>query len=206
LKWGVLEMQSAEKRSPMENPRANVAAQRRRRNGRGVVLFPLPLQGHINPMLQLANLLYSKGFTITILHTHFNSPNSSNHPNFTFHSIPDGLSESEASTDDILAFLTLLNVNCVAPFRDCLAKLLFDSPEEDEPIACIITDAVWHFTQAVADTFKLPRIVLRTSNVSSFLVFASLPLLREQGYLPIQGIYIYIYIYIYIKSLRLYIS
>ncbi|KAE7996690.1 hypothetical protein FH972_001391 [Carpinus fangiana] len=123
-------MQSAEKRSPMENSRANVAAQRRRRNGRGV--------------------------------------------------------ESEASTDDVIAFLTLLNVNCVAPFRDCLAKLLSDSPEEDEPIACIITDAVWHFTQAVADTFKLPRIVLRTSNVSSFLVFASLPMLREQGYLPMQ--------------------
>ncbi|BFG22766.1 hypothetical protein CerSpe_090400 [Prunus speciosa] len=28
--------------------------------------FTLPLQGHINPMLELANVLHSKGFSITI--------------------------------------------------------------------------------------------------------------------------------------------
>nr|XP_048325483.1 UDP-glycosyltransferase 76B1-like [Ziziphus jujuba var. spinosa] len=44
-------------------------------------------------MLQLANILYSKGFSISIIHTSFNSPNPSNYPHFTFHSICEGLAE-----------------------------------------------------------------------------------------------------------------
>lgn len=72
------------------------------------------------------------------------------------------------------------------PFRDCLAKLLADV--EEEPIACLISDAMLPFTQAVADSLKLPRIVLRTGGASSFVVFAAFPLLKERGYFPIQGL------------------
>uniref|UniRef100_A0A5B7B0C1 Putative UDP-glycosyltransferase 76C4 n=1 Tax=Davidia involucrata TaxID=16924 RepID=A0A5B7B0C1_DAVIN len=148
--------------------------------GRRVVLFPVPLQGHINPMLQLGNILHSKGFSITVIHTKFNSPNQSKYPHFTFQPIPDGLSENQVFTPDVLSLFTVLNINCVAPFRDCMTRLL------EEPIACLITDAIWHFTQAVADSLGLPRIVLRTSSLSSFLAFAAFPLLRKKGYLPKQ--------------------
>ncbi|KAF2294878.1 hypothetical protein GH714_025834 [Hevea brasiliensis] len=54
----------------------------------------------------------------------------------------------------------------------------------EEPIACLITDADWYFTQAVADSLKLPRLVLRTSNISSFLVFGALPLLLKRVISP----------------------
>lgn len=165
----------------MEN---QIDTQMVRRKGRRLVLFPIPFQGHINPMLQLADILHSKGFSITIVHTSFNSPNPSNYPNFTFHSVTDGLSESEASMADIVALVKLLNTRCVAPFRDCLIKLLADVSEE--PISCLISDALFYFSQAVADSLKLPRIVLRTGGVSSFVVFAAFPLLMEKGYLPIQ--------------------
>ncbi|KAK4836101.1 hypothetical protein QYF36_018562 [Acer negundo] len=149
---------------------------------RRLVLFPLPLQGHINPMLQLASILYQKaGFSITIIHTNFNSPNSSNYPHFSFRSIPDGLSETEASTVDIIAFSVLLNVKCVVPFQDCLAELLSGGD-----VACLITDAVCYFTQAVADTLKLPRIVLLPTSVCFFNAMAAVPLLYEKGCLPMQ--------------------
>ncbi|GFY82158.1 UDP-Glycosyltransferase superfamily protein [Actinidia rufa] len=152
---------------------------------RRLLLFPIPSQGHINPMLQLANILHSTGAfsSITVIHPHLNSPNPTNHPHFTFLPIPDGLSENEASTRDVAAFLSVLNRNCAGPFRDCLAELL----AEEESVACLITDAWWLFSQqAVADGFGLPRIVLRTGSVASFLGFAALPLLREKGYLPKQ--------------------
>ena len=165
----------------MENSRET----HQQKKGFRLVLFPLPLQGHLNPMLLLANILHAKGFSITIIHTHFNSPNPANYPLFTFHSIPDGLSKTEASTADVIALLSLLNINCVAPFRDCLSQLL--SNPSEEPIACLITDAVWHFTQAVANSLKLPRMVLRTSSVSSFLAVAAMPYLQKSGYLPIKG-------------------
>ncbi|KAH7839290.1 hypothetical protein Vadar_002274 [Vaccinium darrowii] len=144
-------------------------------NHRHLVLFPVPLQGHINPMLQLANILHSKGFSITIIHTHFNSPTKSKHPHFTFLPIADGLSKTGAWTEDVISLVTLLNTNCVAPFRDCLAGLLADGP-----IACLITDALFHFSQSVADGLGLPRIVLRTSSIFSFMVFAALPAIHEK--------------------------
>ncbi|TXG49884.1 hypothetical protein EZV62_025759 [Acer yangbiense] len=125
--------------------------------------------------------------SITIIHTNFNSPNSSNYPHFSFRSIPDGLSETEASTTDLIAFSMLLNVKCVVPFQDCLAELLGGGDDDDDDdVACLITDAVWYFTQAVADSLKLPRIVLRTNNVCSFNAFAAIPLLYEKGCLPMQ--------------------
>ncbi|XP_021732380.1 UDP-glycosyltransferase 76B1-like [Chenopodium quinoa] len=149
---------------------------------RRLVFFPLPLQGHQTPMLQLASILYSKGFSISIIHTNFNSPNPANYPDFTFHCIPDNLSESEASTEDLTLLLHNLNTNCVATFEAILSQLMskFD-------VACLITDIIWYFTQAVADSFDLPRIVLRTNNPSSFMAFTYLPLFREKGYLSAQG-------------------
>lgn len=37
-----------------------------------VVRIPFPAQGHINPFMQLAKLLHSRGFHITFLNTEFN--------------------------------------------------------------------------------------------------------------------------------------
>ncbi|KAA8539658.1 hypothetical protein F0562_026350 [Nyssa sinensis] len=80
--------------------------------------------------------------------------------------------------------LTPQQSNALQPFEECLARLLSDV--SDEPITCLISDAILHFTRAVADSLKLPRIVLRTGGVSSFLAFAAFPLLLEKGFLPIQ--------------------
>lgn len=156
------------------------------RKGRRVILFPLPLQGHINPMLELANVLHLKGFSITIINTNFNSLNPSTHPHFTFHLIPDGLSETETSTNDLFLLLSRLNAQCCDPFRKCLASLLSDHVSE-EPIACLITDPLFDFTRPVAKSLKLPRMLLRTGGASSLVVYAAFPLLREKGYLPKQG-------------------
>ncbi|XP_043720251.1 UDP-glycosyltransferase 76B1-like [Telopea speciosissima] len=154
--------------------------------GVGLVLFPCPLQGHINPMLQLASILYSNGFSIIIIHTQFNSPKSSNYPHFTFIPIPDGISDVLDSISDGFAFLSFFNVNRAVPLRDCLLRLLSDGAKEAERIACIISDSVMHFTQGVADSLKLPRLALRVSSTASFLAFTAFPVLRLKGYRPVS--------------------
>ncbi|KAK8643403.1 hypothetical protein V6N13_012703 [Hibiscus sabdariffa] len=157
--------------------------------GRGVILFPMPFQGHISPMLQLANILHEKGFSISIIHTRFNSPNTANYPHFRFYPIPDGVSENYVISSDpvrILDFLKSLNSNCQTPFRDCLTELITTTSEDEDPIACLVTDVLWYSTQAVADDLKLPRVVLRTTNVSSFLALVTMPSLFQKGYLPLQ--------------------
>ncbi|XP_058781865.1 UDP-glycosyltransferase 76B1-like [Vicia villosa] len=149
--------------------------------GPRLLLIPLPLQGHINPMLQLAQILHSNGFSITIIHTTFNPLNPTNYPHFNFCCIQDGILETESSPSNLLNFLIELNTRCVEPFKECLGKLL-----SEEPNACLISDAMCYFTQDVATSFELPRLVLRTAGASSFVAFAAIPVLREKGYIPIQ--------------------
>ncbi|XP_018444546.2 UDP-glycosyltransferase 76C3-like [Raphanus sativus] len=161
-------------------------------NGLRVILFPLPLQGCINPMFQLARILHSRGFSITVIHTRYNAPKASSHPLFTFLEIQDGLSEAETSTHDVTHLLMLLNRSCESPFRDCLTKLLHSETEEEKQrISCLIHDAGWIFTQPVAQSLNLPRLVLNTYKVSFFVGHFVLPKLRRERYLPLQGSIMY---------------
>ncbi|EOA22425.1 hypothetical protein CARUB_v10003070mg [Capsella rubella] len=162
--------------------------------GLRVILFPLPLQGCINPMIQLAKILHSRGFSITVIHTRFNAPKASSHPHFTFIEIPDGLSETEERTIHTKLLITKLNRNCESPFRDCLTKLLepLDSETGDEKqrISCLIDDSGWMFTQPLAQSLKLPRLFLSVFTVSFYRSQFVLPKLQREGYLQLQGIVI----------------
>ncbi|XP_035839395.1 UDP-glycosyltransferase 76G1-like [Helianthus annuus] len=168
----------------MENQTETVDRRRR------VILFPLPYQGHINPMLQLANLLYSKGFSITILHTNYNKPKTSNYPHFTFRFILDNDPHDERYSNLPLhgmgALSRVLLFNQYGADQLCL-QLEQELSAKDEPsVSCLITDALWHFAQLVADSLSLPRLVLRTSSLFSFLIYASIPLLDDRGYLSLS--------------------
>ncbi|XP_071738701.1 UDP-glycosyltransferase 76G1-like [Rutidosis leptorrhynchoides] len=146
------------------------------KTSRRIVLFPLPFQGHINPMLQLANILHTQGFKITIIHAEYNSPNPSNYPHFIFKSIKDRFSEIAdqlGTNKDPSYFVRYLNKSCVEPFKECLARLLAES--DTDLVACVITDAGFYFTQAVADDLKIPRMVLRTSSLGCVLAYDALP-------------------------------
>ncbi|XP_008785473.2 UDP-glycosyltransferase 76B1-like [Phoenix dactylifera] len=150
-------------------------------DGHGVVLFPAPFQGHINPMFHLASLLLARGFSITILHTNFNSPDPTNYPNYHFVSVPDGLT---TPIDDVVALVLSLNANCEAPFRDQMSRMR--SERGGEPIACVVVDSLLYSVQAAANQLGLPTLVLRTGSAASFNMFVAFPLLWKRGYLPIQ--------------------
>ncbi|KAF3434392.1 hypothetical protein FNV43_RR25495 [Rhamnella rubrinervis] len=86
-----------------------------KRHGRRLVFVLYPFQGHISPMLGLATILHSAGFSITIVHPQFNSPSPINHPpDFTFISIPDPLSQGKVSPGDFAAAMAALNGDSVA--------------------------------------------------------------------------------------------
>ena len=162
----------------------DIGKHQRKHLGIQVLLFPLPFQGHMNPMLHLGNALYSKGFSITIIQTRFNTPDTTEFPNFAFHFIDDGLQMSSAALFDALS---AVKASCLEKFRHCLSQILNGDCENKEPIACLITDPSWEFAGTVADSFNLPRIALKTGSILSYIVYEALPLLREKGYFPIPG-------------------
>ncbi|XP_028775670.1 UDP-glucose iridoid glucosyltransferase-like isoform X2 [Neltuma alba] len=153
------------------------AGNRRRR----LVVVPAPFQGHLTPMLQLASILHSNGFSITIAHTRFNSPDPSNHPHFSFLPFSDGLSHSDSiSSHNLTAITDTLSANCASPFRDLLLRLTTQN------IACIVHDGLMYFVDSVAQQLNLPTILLRTTCATNVLAYHSLHRLLSEGCLPLQ--------------------
>ncbi|XP_051121785.1 UDP-glycosyltransferase 76B1-like [Andrographis paniculata] len=145
-----------------------------------VVLFPHPGQGHITPMFQLANILHhTMGFAISIVYTQHNGPDISRHPHFNFHLISDPVTANDSPNIPFRGNpIKRFNDHCARPFKLCLDGIL-----SSDTVRCIVTDAMLYSTQAVADELNIPRIVLRTAGVHSFVLYAAVPLLHQTGYL-----------------------
>ncbi|XP_015873847.3 UDP-glucose iridoid glucosyltransferase [Ziziphus jujuba] len=152
------------------------------RRSRRLVLVPCPLQGHINPMLQLGTILESRGFSITIAHTSYNSPNPETHPEFSFLLIPDGLSDRDISSGDLISLVLNINHNC----KESLNQLIQQEDPHRKEIACIISDELMYFAEAVAANLKLPSIVLRTTSAATALAWSAVLELKAQGLIPFQ--------------------
>ncbi|EOA26037.1 hypothetical protein CARUB_v10019445mg [Capsella rubella] len=160
------------------------------RRGRKIIMFPLPFVGHLNPMIQLARIFHHRGFSVTILHTSFNFPDPCHYPLFTFRTIPhsnaggeDPLTQPDASSMDLVAFIRLLRQTYAEPFRQSLAAEV----GRGETVCCLVSDAVWmRNTEVAAEEVGVRRMVLITQGLASFCAFAALPLLRDKNYLPIQ--------------------
>ncbi|XVF05423.1 hypothetical protein REPUB_Repub05bG0170900 [Reevesia pubescens] len=146
-----------------------------------LVLVMLPFQGHITPMLQLATILHSKGFTITIVHPELNSPNPSNHPEFTFISIPDKLTESELTGANLANIMLSLNQNFASPLHECIKNILKQKDSHDR-IVSILYDSLF-CAQTIADDLRLPAINVRTCSAATMLLYSQFPQLDGKDFI-----------------------
>lgn len=133
-------------------------------------------------MLQLGHALHSKGFSIVVAHTKFNSPNSSNNPDFVFLPIPDNFSHHGNPFEIISA----LNANSKEPFKECLAQFM-EKHKPDDRVSCIISDIALNFLDDVAKDLNVQSIALCTNSASFNLALSGIPLLHAQGLIPVQG-------------------
>lgn len=153
-----------------------------------VVLVPCPFQGHINPMLQLGSILHANGFSITIVHAQYNSPNPSSHPDFSFLPLPD--TGPSVLTGEFITFVLLLNTICKPRFEECLAEVIRQQGPEDGT-ACIIHDELMFFSEAAAKDLKLPSIVFSTGCAATSLARDALFQLKAESHIPFPGIFMF---------------
>ncbi|KAF5744554.1 putative UDP-glucuronosyltransferase [Tripterygium wilfordii] len=151
-----------------------------------LVLIPCPFQGHINPMLQLGTILYSKGFSVTIAHTEFQFPDTSKHPDFMFLRIPNGSWDQPVSSSNFAAFLSCLNINCKAPLQESLTRKIEEKIGHEDVHLCIIYDGLMYFADEVAFELKLPSIILRTSSATNLLTYLAYPHKLKEGHFPLE--------------------
>ncbi|MCD7467059.1 hypothetical protein HAX54_004252 [Datura stramonium] len=150
-----------------------------------VVLIPSPFTGHITPMLQLAYVLHAKGFSIVINHSELNPPDTSNHPEFTFFPLKDGLSNRDPSFSNLFNIIPEMNTNCRGPFRQYLVEMMEEKTELYGKISCIVYDHLMYFVNEVADHLKLPSILLRPSSCAYMEAVCAFFQLRAENHFPL---------------------
>ncbi|KAJ0974980.1 hypothetical protein J5N97_016945 [Dioscorea zingiberensis] len=160
------------------------------------VCIPIPAQGHINAMMQLAKLLHLHGFHITFIHSEFNynrilksrGPSSlEGLPDFRFETIPDGLPPSDENIpQDVKEVCQSTQEHCDIPFRDLVVKLN-DVSSEVPPVTCIISDIVTKFTLPTSKEFNIPNIFFCSLSACGFWGFFNYQQLMDRGLVPFKS-------------------
>lgn len=166
------------------------------------LLFPFPLQGHIKPYMNLANVLSTRGFYITFVNTEFvqrrlsesgaimvqddSMMENKNHKNIRFETVPDGLPpEHGCSQNQNLPELFLsMDANAHIHLQKLMEKLrhLPNVP----PVTVIVSDGLLSKTQEIADEYGVPRVAFWPTSAFGFTTFFAIPLLIDRGYLPLK--------------------
>lgn len=159
------------------------------------VCIPFPAQGHINPMLQLAKLLHSRGFHITFVNTEFNHGRLIRSrgeeavkglPDFRFETIPDGLPPSDSdATQAVPPLCDSTRRTCLDPFLELLDKL--NSSSELPPVTCIVSDAIMNFSTKAAAVIGVPYVQLWTSSTPGYLGYLHYREFAKSGIAPFKG-------------------
>ncbi|XP_059667887.1 7-deoxyloganetic acid glucosyltransferase-like [Cornus florida] len=161
-----------------------------------VVILPFPVQGHIKPMLMLAQLLCNANFYVTFVNTHHNHNlmfkliiNSTTFkalfPTLRFEVIPDGLPpEHPRSGPQFLDLMFSIVFAPKAKFKDIL--LLGQETGHWPPPTCVIADGMMSFAIDVAEELHIPVITFRTHNASSTWLYFHIENLIQQGEIPFQ--------------------
>ncbi|RRT51430.1 hypothetical protein B296_00040245, partial [Ensete ventricosum] len=158
------------------------------------VLIPYPTAGQLNPMLQLAELLQSRGFYITFVNTEFSrrqllrtgGPGAlSGTETFRFVTIADGVSQADHRSPDRLVELWLsIQRNCPAALAELLLEL---NASSDVPrITFIVANYLMIFTRAVAEQIGVPELVFWTTSACGLMASLQLGEVVRRGYIPFK--------------------
>lgn len=151
-----------------------------------VLVFPWPLQGHINCMLDLAAVLLDAGVRVTFLHTDHNLsrlPKGSTttlapQQGLRLLSIPDGLPEDHPrSVRHLKEISESMLTTGQAAYRALLLSL--SSAAAGSPVTCVIADGIMPFAVDVAEELGVPALAFRTASACSYLAYLSVPRLLE---------------------------
>lgn len=150
------------------------------------LLFPYPAQGHINPFMQLANVLISRHVLVTFLNTDYNhhrlNPKSSD--KIRFESFPDGLPPEHGRTLNIPELCETVQ-NHGPPNVERIVENLKYSATNVPPISFIVADGNFSiFMQRIALKYGVPWVAFWTPSACGFSAYFHMPLLMDEGYIP----------------------
>lgn len=160
-----------------------------------VLVFPAPLQGHVPPILKLAELLFSSdpNLYVTFLNTEHvhqritRASHALNHyssiPNFRFLTIPDGLpADHNRSFVGFLDIMDSLRKNSEDEYKRILLGEVGDWPR----VTCVLADGLSRLAYEVAAENDVPTMIVRTSSACSVLAYYCAQALINNKEIPFQ--------------------
>lgn len=167
------------------------------------IIFPLPYQGHINPSVNLAIKLASKGFTVTFVHTEYihYTVTKSNGDKET-----DVFSEARKSGLDI-RYSTIndgfpVEFDRGLHFDEYWRSLLNDFPGQvDEfignmigsgspPVSVLMADSFFPWSPRIAKKYDLVNVSFFTQPALVFTIGCHWDLVTQNGHFPLKGIFV----------------
>lgn len=166
-----------------------------------VLIFPLPMQGHVNSMLKLAELCCISGLHVTVLLSDFNYDRLLRHANvesrfakyagFQFATISDGLPDDHPRVGERTMEIVLsLKVVGESQFRNLMVstdRLTKIGGVKRRPLTCLIMDGVLSFAAIVAEEMGIPFIYFRTVGSCSFWANFCVQDVIDAGEIPLKG-------------------
>ncbi|KAI6669307.1 hypothetical protein NL676_004192 [Syzygium grande] len=162
-----------------------------------VLVFPFPVQSHVNAMLKLAELLCLADLEVTFLNSdyiqsrllQFSDVESRfrQYPGFRFAIITDGLPEDHPCCG--YEARELFN-STKAVTRPVFGEMLVSGrlrSASGRPVTCIIADGLLTFAIDFAKEIGVWCFLFRTTSASCFWANLCIPKLVEAGELPFQG-------------------
>lgn len=168
-------------------------------NIRHVLIFPLPIQGPINSMLQLAELFCLAGLKITFLNTIHNQERLLRCTNvqsrfekynglFRFVTIPDGLPEEHPRSIEQFGDIIISVQTMAEPFLREMLSISYGGV----PVTCVIPDALSYYVVDIGNEMGVQVIPFDTISPSCLWVYFCLPKLIQLQELPFKGTYIFV--------------
>lgn len=162
-------------------------------NSPHILIFPLPVQGHVNSMLKLAELLSKADFKVTFLKSEHNyqrlvsytniSTLFEQYPLLQFKIISDALAmDQPQSSDRMMKMFDAISLNS----RPLLNKTLIKTRP---PIGCIIRDEIMGFMLDIAEELKTPIINFCTIGACWFWAYYCILEMIQASELPMQRIH-----------------
>ncbi|KAG6789628.1 hypothetical protein POTOM_005737 [Populus tomentosa] len=150
-----------------------------------VVAMPYPGRGHVNPMMNLCELMSSRKpdilftFVVTeewydLIHSDAKKP-----ANIHFATIPNCIPSEVGRAKDFLGFLAAVATKMEAPFEQLLDRL-------ELPVNVIIADTYLDWVVHVGNRRNIPVASLWTMSAYVFSLSRHVELLEQNGHFPVE--------------------
>ncbi|KAH7387547.1 hypothetical protein KP509_16G029000 [Ceratopteris richardii] len=147
---------------------------------KSVWILPFAQQGHINPMIQLAKALASRGALITFLvpQTTLSARSSLEMPGISFLGVDDELPPERSRGSNFRD-----SIDSMINMEGHFARLVAECREQ---IAILIYDAFMTWAPKIASALSVNSSCFFTSNATCGALFQQIPTLIERGILPFR--------------------